>query len=68
MDIPTVAQLLGISRNAAYEAARTGQIPVLRIGRRVLVPTHKLRELLGVPTAGFDFEDREGVIGNFDAS
>ena len=29
--------LLGIGRSAAYEAARRGDLPVLRIGRRWLV-------------------------------
>ncbi|MGP6192347.1 MAG: helix-turn-helix domain-containing protein [Vulcanimicrobiaceae bacterium] len=32
------ARLLGISRNLAYEAARRGEIPTIRIGRRILVP------------------------------
>ena len=30
------ARMLGISRNAAYEAARRGELPVIRIGKRVL--------------------------------
>jgi excisionase family DNA binding protein len=29
---------LGVSRNSAYEAARTGQIPTIKIGKRILVP------------------------------
>ena len=29
---------LGLSRNSAYEAARRGDIPTLRMGRRLLVP------------------------------
>ena len=41
-----VAELLGISRNSAYEAIRRGEIPVLRIGRRVVVPRARLHELL----------------------
>lgn len=39
--------ILGISRATAYEAAQSGQIPTLRIGRRLLVPTHALRRMLG---------------------
>jgi excisionase family DNA binding protein len=38
LTIPEAARLLGISRNAAYQAARSGQIPTLRIGRLLLVP------------------------------
>ncbi len=40
------ARLLGISRNLAYEAARRGEIPTIRIGRRILVPIAGLERLL----------------------
>ena len=40
--------LLGLSRAAAYTAAKTGAIPTLRIGRRLFVQTHKFREMLGL--------------------
>jgi excisionase family DNA binding protein len=40
------ARLLGISRNLAYEAARRGEIPTIRIGRRILVPIAALERLL----------------------
>jgi excisionase family DNA binding protein len=36
--IDQVAQLLGIGRNHAYEAAKRGEIPTIRIGKRLLVP------------------------------
>jgi len=39
-------RLLGISRSTAYEAARSGEIPALRFGRRLVVPTAALLELL----------------------
>lgn len=42
------AKLLGIGRNQAYHAAARGQIPMLRIGRRMLVPTAPLRRMLGL--------------------
>ncbi len=29
---------LGISRNLAYAAAQSGEIPTIRIGRRLIVP------------------------------
>src|SRR6266516_368658 len=41
------ARLLGISRNSAYEAVRQGEIPSVRIGRRIIVPLHALDQLLG---------------------
>jgi excisionase family DNA binding protein len=44
--IIAAAKRLQIGRNQAYEAARNGQIPVIRIGRRLLVPTAALDRLL----------------------
>ncbi len=44
--IPEVAKVLGIGRTAAYEAARTGEIPTIRIGKRILVPDVALERLL----------------------
>lgn len=38
MTIPEAAQKLGIGRNEGYLAARRGDIPTIRIGKRVLVP------------------------------
>ena len=45
--ITEVAQLLGISRATAYEAAHRGELPVHVIGRRMLVPRVALLRLLG---------------------
>lgn len=39
-------RLLGLSRGLMYEAVRTGQIPSLRIGRRILIPRAALEQLL----------------------
>ncbi|MGA7231483.1 MAG: helix-turn-helix domain-containing protein [Xanthobacteraceae bacterium] len=44
--IIAAAKRLRIGRNQAYEAARNGQIPVIRIGRRLLVPTAALDRML----------------------
>jgi len=41
------ASRLGISRALAYEAAQRGELPVCRIGRRVLIPRAALLRLLG---------------------
>jgi excisionase family DNA binding protein len=40
------AARLGISRALAYEAAHRGELPVCRIGRRMLVPRAALARLL----------------------
>lgn len=39
--------LLGLSRGLVYEAIRTGGIPSVRIGRRILVPRVALERLMG---------------------
>jgi excisionase family DNA binding protein len=44
--ITEAAQLLGISRATAYEAAHRGELPVRLIGRRMLVPRVALMRLL----------------------
>ena len=44
--IPEAAELLGISRNSAYEAAHRGELPSIRIGKRILVPVAALQQLL----------------------
>ena len=46
LTVVEVAAQLGISRNAAYEAIRLGQIRSIRIGRRILVPRQALEEML----------------------
>ena len=44
--ITEAAQVLGISRASAYEAAHRGELPVRVIGRRMLVPRIALLCLL----------------------
>jgi excisionase family DNA binding protein len=45
MTVDEAAAELGISRGTAYECARTGQIPTIRLGRRLLVPREALLRL-----------------------
>jgi excisionase family DNA binding protein len=53
-DLPTVltieeaAELLRIGRTAAYSAARSGDLPTIKIGRTLRVPKHRLEQLLGL--------------------
>ena len=44
--VDEAAKLLGIGRNLCYEKVKTGEIPVIRIGRRLLVPRRALEKLL----------------------
>jgi excisionase family DNA binding protein len=46
LTIPEAAKALGIGRNAGYEAARRGEIPTIRIGKRLLVPLVALDRML----------------------
>jgi excisionase family DNA binding protein len=54
LTIEEAAALLGIGRNSAYQAVASGQLPVIRIGRRLLVPRAALQRLLAdaPPSAG----------------
>lgn len=49
LTIDETAKLLGVSRNVAYEAARQGKIPTIRLSRRILVPKDALLKLLERP-------------------
>lgn len=51
LTVEEVAVVLGVSRSTAYEGVRTGQIPSIRIGRRVLVPWPSLEAMLAEPAA-----------------
>ena len=44
--VDEVAKLLGLGRNTTYEAVWRGQIPSVRVGRRLLVPRRALEEFL----------------------
>ena len=48
MRVEQVAVALGLGRSACYEAIGRGEIPSLRIGRRLFVQTAELRRLLGM--------------------
>jgi excisionase family DNA binding protein len=52
--VPEAGRLLGLGRNAAYDAAKRGDIPTLRIGRLLLVPKiplHRMLEMTGTGSA-----------------
>ncbi|MGQ0433399.1 MAG: helix-turn-helix domain-containing protein [Microthrixaceae bacterium] len=44
--VERAGQLLGISRGLAYDLVRRGEIPAIRLGRRLVVPTNAIDELL----------------------
>ena len=54
--VTQAARILGISRGSAYEAVKTGELPVIRIGKRLLVSRAALERMLepGVAASGID--------------
>jgi excisionase family DNA binding protein len=59
LKVERAAQLMGIGRTAAYDAATRGEIPTIKVGRRLLVPTAALAQLLGIT-----FEDEHASQGS----
>ena len=52
LTVEETAKLLGISRGLAFQAVARGDIPSIRIGRRILIPAARLHALLDGTTAG----------------
>ena len=46
---PETGRILGLKRGSTYEAARSGDIKTIRIGRLWKVPTSWLRQRLDMP-------------------
>ncbi|HEX8001573.1 MAG TPA: hypothetical protein VF519_02645 [Mycobacteriales bacterium] len=70
LDVPTAGRLLGLGRSAAYDLILAGAwpTPVLRLGRRLRIPTAPLLALLGLPQIA---DDRSAVTqcgGSMDGS
>jgi excisionase family DNA binding protein len=58
LTIPEAAQVLGISKNLAYDMAAQDKLPVVRLGRSVLVPIAMLNKYLG----GESIEERKSEV------
>jgi excisionase family DNA binding protein len=55
LTVREAAAILRIGRNQLYQAVARGQLPAIRIGRSIRIPTQALLDLLGhhsPPTAG----------------
>jgi excisionase family DNA binding protein len=46
--VERAGQLLGISRSLAYDLVHRGEIPAIRLGRRLVVPVRVIEEMLAV--------------------
>jgi excisionase family DNA binding protein len=49
--VEEAAHILGIGRNQAYDAAKNGELPTVKLGRRLLVPRDALERLLAGDSA-----------------
>ena len=44
--VPEAAQMLGLSRNFVYDLVKQGQLPVVKFGKRLLIPRVALEKIL----------------------
>jgi excisionase family DNA binding protein len=48
-NVDEAGKALGISRSLAYEMVRTGKLPVIRFGKRMLIPRKAVENMLANP-------------------
>jgi excisionase family DNA binding protein len=48
-EVPEAGALLGLSKNASYEAAKRGDFPTIRLGKLIRVPKAAFHDLLNIP-------------------
>jgi excisionase family DNA binding protein len=46
ISIPEAALMLGISRNLAYELVKRHELPILKLGKRLVIPKVALQKML----------------------
>jgi excisionase family DNA binding protein len=46
LSVEEAGKMLGLSRGLMYEAIRRGEIPSIRVGRRILIPRAALYRML----------------------
>lgn len=50
MTVPEAAEALGVHRDTVYDAVRRGELPAIRLGRTVRIPTARIARMLDLPT------------------
>ena len=45
-EVPEAGAMLGLTRNASYEAAKRGDLPIIRIGKLIKVPKAAFHAML----------------------
>jgi len=61
LTVEEAAAILRIGRSAAYAAARSGDLPTIRVGRTLRVPRARLDALLGVVPTNADGAADDGA-------
>lgn len=46
LTVQDTAQMLGLSRNSVYQGVLTGEIPHVKVGKRILIPRAALERML----------------------
>jgi excisionase family DNA binding protein len=53
VSVPEAGAILGLGRNGAYEAVRRGEIPAIRLGKKLRVPKAVLERMLSGAGTGW---------------
>ena len=46
LSVSETARILGLSRNSTYQGVFTGEIPHIKVGKRILIPRVALQKML----------------------
>ena len=60
VSVPEAAHLLGIGLTFGWTMVRSGQLPTVRLGRRILVPRAVIEQLAHAASVAQDVEDPGG--------
>jgi len=50
LNVSELAQILGLSRNSVFKGVMTGEIPHIRVGKRILIPRRALEAWMETPS------------------
>lgn len=54
LSIPEAGKMVGLGKNASYDAAKAGKIPVLEFGGQKIVPKYRWLGILGATNVDAD--------------
>lgn len=60
LTVEEAGELLGVSRPHAYKLVKLGQLPVIRLGRRLVVPKASLSRMLSEVRPKNEEQKKEG--------